>query len=686
MLLALIVVAGLAIDFLLYTGFFASDDIGYFGGGEMFATGSDYVGPQEIHPTLSIARLGNNIPTGVVYWLSGGEVGVIAWFYVLYHLALVIVAFAVGRRVHGERTGLIAAALVATNPVLSVYAGAILPDNATALWVALLLLVLERIRQRSLAGPLAWREAFPAHFAAGVLLGLAYSVKETGIIMVVPAAVCVMAAAPRLRDPVWIRNGAFMAAGLIAFMIAELVVIRLITGDWLVRLAAVDEAGETMAYRIDEQGGANPLARMWFALDVRLFPIAPLTTVILLAGAIAYPFFRKDRSLPLILFFWWAFLYVTAGSTSFTSYLPSSIQARYYALVILPAAVMTARVGLELLRRWKAWARPPSLVRGRGAGVALGIALIAVVSHEVSGNADLGGTIYMAERARGFEATYARARAEYPQYPVVLSWFYSRRMRPLWLPHADQLYAGDFGGLPTPPEPPYIYLESRKELRKAPREPEEGLEVRTLEVVYPLRDRSVIVGDSLRRLFALRLEEPRRAGTLAAGVIQLVTRSGSAGESLGVSRRTPLIARNNAAKVERSDPGHLVSWTSQPDFTLQLDRGGSYKTAPPDPTSQLPTGTRRVRISVDLRLVSGRNARLSGNGFGYDAAGTQTVRSEAKAALTARGAPTTLTFELASDQPLSAFRVRIKVKSGSSWPGSLHVGERRVEVVPAEQP
>lgn len=671
-ILGLTLLVALAIDFLLYTGFFASDDIGYLAGAEMMVRGTEPQGADNISRDVSIARLGMTIPTGVAYWLTGGDVSAIAWLFVLYHLALIVLAFALGRLVHGEVAGLAAAGLAATCPVLTVFAGAILPDNATALWLGILLLLLELVRRRTADGPLPWRRALAWYGAAGFVLGLAYSVKETGIIMVVPAALAVMAMAPRLRDPVWIRNGAFMAAGLLAFMLLELVLLRAITGRWTFRLGMMDAAGESMAHRMEYQGGASPFGRLWYALSDRLAGVAPITTWLLLAGSVAYGFL-PGRSLGLLLFFWWPFLYLTIGSTSLGAYLPPSIQVRYYAVVIIPAVIMTAAVLLALVRRWNAWQRSPAWARGRRVGAAV-VALLAVcVWYELAGDVHGAGNIYLAERVRGFEATLQRAREKYPQYPIVLGDYYAGRMRPLYRTY-------DIKEGATAPAPPYLLLDDKKAIEGNVLPA--GTEARRLEIVYPPFSRWDVLTDTARRMLGARVE-PGRQRLNAGGVIQLVATRDF--PSL-VATRMPLFLTSGTAQVADTDPGHVVTWSGKPDIDLQYAERGSIREAPKAREGQLAPPTHRVRIALDARLVEGHNARIRATGVGYDGTGAESVRAQALTVVEARGAPATLALELTSTRPIASFRLRLKIKSGSAWPGALHLSEPRIEREPAAAP
>jgi 4-amino-4-deoxy-L-arabinose transferase-like glycosyltransferase len=675
--LGTLIACALLIDFVFYTGFYASDDVSYVDGARGLVEEGD--GPA----SLGAVRLGMTVPGGLVYALSGGSVAAIAWFHVLYHLALVVLAFILGRLYHDELTGLFAAALAAMSPIFYVYAGAILPDNPTAVWLGLVMLLLELARRRAAAEqPMGARAACAWHFAMGLLLGVAYACKETGLIMTVPAAACVIAAAPRLRDPVWIRNGIFMAAGLIAFLGIEALALRGATGEWLLRPTMVGEAGDILLERMSRQGGSNPIDRFDFALEKRLLPFAPLTTWLLLAGAVGYLLLRRRRLAPIV-FFWWPLLYMTIGSTSFSAYRPSSIQTRYYAIVILPAALMTAALIAALLERWRTSARTPAWARGRAATAALVLALGAVAVRELAVNLPAAGNIYRGGQVRAFAEAYEIARTEYPQYPLVLSSYFGRRMRPLFDDEPPQDVYGVHGiGAARPrkgyPAPPYLLLATPDLRNKVPlNRLQPDVAAGLLAVICPAANRLEVIEDGLRRLFGKAPRDPPRRRSRPEVVIQLVQPADQRQAPAGI--RAPVIAWKGAeAEVTPLSDGNLVSWNQRPAFYVQLFDRGSYKSPPTHPDSKLTGPSTRLRVLQEVRLVRGERASLSFSAFGYDADGGF-VQGTAKAALTAGSAPVEVAIDLASVKPIRSFRVRTKVTPRSKKAGALVVGDPRVE-------
>jgi 4-amino-4-deoxy-L-arabinose transferase-like glycosyltransferase len=663
--LAILFLVALVLDFLFFTGFFASDDLQYLTGARKIASLLSLQAPGEGVAGMGNSRLGVTVPSGVVYWISGGSIAAVAWFHVLYHLILVGLAFALGRLFHGERTGLIAAGIAATSPILYVFAGAILPDNVTAVWLALILILLELVRRREADGALPAARAFRWYFSIGLLFGVAYSSKDTALVMTVPAAACVMASAPRLKSPVWIRNGAFMLAGLIAFVLVELLALRLVMHEWVFRPSMVQEAAEGVFLERMQVQGSDPIARFWFALGDRLSSLAPITTWILLAGAVAYPFIR-DRRLSLITFFWWPFVYLTIGTTSFSAYRPPTIQIRYYAIIIIPAAVMTAIAAQAVWARWRAWERVPAPLRGRPALAAVMVAALAVAWHELAADLPESGNIYKAPAVRGLAAAYEVARDQHPEYPILIGSHYGDRMKSLLAAGADERVY--WAGAAATPEPPYLVVGLVGD-GAAPTDPQ--LEVGLLDTVYPPASRFEAVKGDLARVFGLPPHPPPEADRVIAGTVELVSRTGAPDSQ----RRLASSWRSmpGSAPARRIENGAMLYWGNTREDSLRTDAR--------HPLAQLGPDTRRVRVALGVRVLVGKKANVRLEALAYEAAGEVAARGEVRASLVAGAAPATLTVDLASSRPIASVQLRLKVAHRSA-DGALYIAHPRIAELP----
>lgn len=660
----------LALDFLFFTGFFASDDRQYLDGASKIAALLSLDSPTG-GAGLGNSRLSMIIPSGVVYWLSDGSTAAVAWFHVLYHLALVLLAFLLGRLYHSERAGLLAAALAATSPIFYMFAGATLPDNVTAVWLAVVLLLLELALRSSAAdaSPGA-RRAFRWYFSIGLLIGVAYACKETALIITVPAAICVIANAPKLRDLLWLRDGVFMAAGLLAFVLLEILVLRAVMGEWVFRLSLVQDTGDLLLERMQRQGGANPMARLWFAVHDQLAALAPLTIWMFIVGALGYAFTRGRRLAP-ILFFWWPLFYMTVGSTSFTAYRPSSIQPRYYAIILVPAMVMSAIAGLELWRRWKEWRRFPSWSRGRAAATVIIAALVAIAWYELRLLIPRSGNIYQSVHARAVGEAYEIAQLKYPQYPVVLGEAFQSKMRPLL---GSDLLA------PHTTPPPYLLLDRTiaSDMGGA-----DDLQVEPLEVVWPALNRFEVLRYQLRRMVGLPPIDPPPRHPGVAVSLQLVTSRTPDVPAPGARLVSPWTALTGSPNLRMLEHGHVVTWSDSESFYLQTFGRGSYRRKPKDVEARLPAPTHHLRITMDARLTRGRSVNVLLYGYAYTPAG-DVVRAPASAKIESGAAPTRLVVDVSSETPFDRFRLRLKVAPRNKQAGALFLGHP--QIVPLAAP
>ncbi|MBA2540539.1 MAG: hypothetical protein H0V17_12935 [Deltaproteobacteria bacterium] len=302
------------------------------------------------------------------------------------------------------------------------------------------------------------KQRFIGYFLAGAMVGFCYWCKETAVILTVPAAVYIMFAGPRFRALVWIQNGAIFTLGIAAVFALELVVLRGLTGEWVNRLTYLSDAAPELRVVMLEEG-ETPLARLGYAAR-HLTRWMPVSTWLLIAGAVAYGFTRA-RNAGIMMFLWFPALYSTIGSTSFSEYLPPPIQGRYYAIVILPAAVMTAVAASILLERWKA-RRPRARTR-----LALVSALVILGVFECRSALPMAGTIYRTRDVRAFLAALDHAHELYPGTPVVISPYYVHRMAPLLLDREELVLDGTAEPRPAPP---YVYI--RKATRSEYPDPE----------------------------------------------------------------------------------------------------------------------------------------------------------------------------------------------------------------------
>jgi len=339
---ALLVIMGisLGLSIFFYTGYYNGDDRSYLYSvkaivGEEALTRGDF----------GALRLGVTGPAALAYWLFGGSVTAAVCVFLLYPPLLTLVAYWIGFRAYGAAVGLLAAFLTAASPILYVYAGAMLPDNPLALWwslalVAMLNLLLDtyspapsRVRQAAWAG------------VAGVCLGLAYLVKETGLIGVVPLTAGLLLCDRTMSWRRMLGCGGLLLLAVVVVVAAEAVLLRHLTGHWVLRLGAsqTPQIEGLLRERMVQHGATFTTRLTWLRLQLQ--PLFGSALVPALLAVLACPLLsgRKKGNQRagwlLVIAALWPALYLTYGSATVRHWVFPPIWGRYYAPCLIPAAV-----------------------------------------------------------------------------------------------------------------------------------------------------------------------------------------------------------------------------------------------------------------------------------------------------------------------------------------------------------
>ncbi|TWT44067.1 hypothetical protein RAS1_04730 [Phycisphaerae bacterium RAS1] len=427
-LLALLVTTA-ALDFIYYTGYYASDDIEYLTAAHQIYHQASL--PAE--PTLGQIRMTPVLYNVAVAALAGFRTPVIAGSYVLFHLLLVLQTWHLARRWHGDPTAWLAASGVAILPMLALTSTMILPDNPMACCLLAGLALCDGAARSHAAGRSAAAVARMA--LSGVCVGIGYAAKESALV-VLPLFGAAWLWASR-RD-VWRRG----ATGVIALGIGVAVVFIV---EWALLSTFIGRSYTRMAWTVGEDSfssglqsfpsGVHPWERLknvWANVTAPWF--SKVDKVLLVAGPLAYALLR-GRLLPL-LFAAWFFAYHTWGSTKLTQYLPTTLQVRYYTPILPLIAIMVAFALVRAHRFITTGA--PLTVRRAVAAVAVvgGLAYFALEQRRVAYGAEWlyrGDIVRPAIRAA--ETNWAR--------PVVFSGTLTRHLRALYLDTSPPAEFGD---------------------------------------------------------------------------------------------------------------------------------------------------------------------------------------------------------------------------------------------------
>ena len=435
--LALLFVLAWALNLYFYSGYYMSDDGSYLGGIQQLAALEPIDAGNIAH-----TRLMTILPAALVYAATGSLLVTILSF-TLYHPLLVLVVYWIGRLVFAPRSALLAALLVALSPVYYSFGGALLPDNPLSLWLALLLAAVLWVLRWSQDPGRSERRELLLWLAIGGLNGMAYSAKEPGLIFAVPVALSILIG--RLQQGArWraLRCAIAFGFGLLAFLLFESLVLRVLSGGWYIRLLAGMGNDNNVAALLDrvKRQGISPGQRLafWYSRNALYFGLAIWAAV---AAHLAAFWLARRRGplalqrgvLGILASFWiWPFFYLTLGTTSLRQYLPPPLHhARYFSICVAPALLLTAAVLVELFEQ--AAARlPESRPRLRQL-----LACVPAVLGAIWGIAQLvqfepsAGAIYRALETKAVLAAFQDARRLQPKLPVVLSSFLGQRLNPV---------------------------------------------------------------------------------------------------------------------------------------------------------------------------------------------------------------------------------------------------------------
>ena len=408
-----LLVSCVVLDLLFYTGFYASDDNDYVECISAIAEGEPL--PNRLRcrrlafvllPALAL-RLTDSFPIAVL---------TVSFF----HTVLVGITYAVGNRIHGSATGLVAAAIVVFSSIAYVYAGALLPDLCLAVCVGFSLYAL--VVGLS-AGKAGWGRRLPL-IVCGLFIGIGYSAKESSVIFTVPVALTVITTLGFRNVRAWVSDGLWILSGLVFALLIEAALVRYFFGEWSIRLAVLfggrtDHYLETAA----RQGGLNPISRLAFGW--RVFSSFFGVWLWGILAILVYPFIRSASWAPWF-FFSFSALFMTVGSVLLTEYRPPPIQLRYYLPLLLPGAVMVAGV-------WSSgsqWAVAHLRGRWKLIPTAVGVLLLlGFSSANLSRSWSDAGEIYGGSLVWAYQDAHRWAELNQPGRPIFLSPYLGRRMR-----------------------------------------------------------------------------------------------------------------------------------------------------------------------------------------------------------------------------------------------------------------
>jgi 4-amino-4-deoxy-L-arabinose transferase-like glycosyltransferase len=444
----LISISSLILTAYSYTGYFASDDISYLSAIKKITDPSlGFLSTNFLGET----RLGMNIPYALIGKISGSSNFIIIVSSSFYYYLLILISYFIGKK-FDQATAINSAIISCFNPLLYLYSGVILPDIPMSFWLSVSLLIFLHLFNNAQNNSIRISIMNVYIFLAGVCVGLGYMVKESALIMIVPAFLSITTLHKNLFSKATITSTATFLIGLLFILGLEALLIYHYTSKWIFRLNIVSSQDVIELYkqRIAIQG-YYPWERFFYVFK-NLTPYFGFTYFILFL-ACAYIFSRnyffKSKLFIILIWFIWPAIYLTIGTTNFFNYLPPPIQhPRYYTPCAIPASLILSYFLTNLFKVVKI--RSCSVKLSVLISITLGVYLFII-------NSPKAGNIYRSQQTRAFFSAYEDA-LEMPEYQIVLSSYPSDRFSPLFM-HIKNLKRTFFAHYPNSlPKPPYILI------------------------------------------------------------------------------------------------------------------------------------------------------------------------------------------------------------------------------------
>ena len=339
LLLLLIVLFGIFLRLIFFSGMGISDDLAYSKAAHDIMQGNGI----DPNSTLTLStRLGLIYPTIFFYKLFGVNDFSSILFPLLTSIASIILIFYFGKLLFNEKIGFIAAFLLSFFPLDVVYATKLNSDLPSAFFMALgvyLFLYSEKIGKLKIN-----------YILSGIFIGIGYMIRESALLIALFFIVYIL---PKKK----IKKEYFLVpVGVVIIFIAESFIFFSLTGDPLFRSNA------SQGYLEEASIAHNYFGRLDFPTGLFHYPWLFLTNnllsffYVLVFIAVIYLLYCKRKETSKMMFWLIPLLvYLSFGSASLIRYIPFRAVDRYTSIFTIPAIIILAVFLAEkrgIIRRW----------------------------------------------------------------------------------------------------------------------------------------------------------------------------------------------------------------------------------------------------------------------------------------------------------------------------------------------
>ena len=320
-LLLTIVLFGLALRLIFFSGMGSSDSLAY----SRYAQELD-----KIEPTTLGVRIGLIYATALSHSLFGINDFSAVLFVLLTSIGSIVLAFYFGKLLFNKKVGLIASFLLSFFPLDVVYSTKLGSDIPSAFFMALgvYFFLYSEIKSKHNIG----------YYLSGLFIGIGYLIRESALLIALFFLIYVIYK-KRIKKEYFL-----VAFGFLTIFIIELLIFYTLTGDSLFRHVS-SQQHFTEALERDNYYGRLPL----FPTGLFHYPYIILTTNLLsyfyisIFIAILYCWiYRKKETCTIQFWFLSLLLYLSFGSGSLTKYIPFRAVDRYLTIITIPGILLLA--------------------------------------------------------------------------------------------------------------------------------------------------------------------------------------------------------------------------------------------------------------------------------------------------------------------------------------------------------
>ena len=327
LLLFLIVLLGLILRLIFFSGVGTSDDLAY----SKYAIEINKGISPDSALTLS-TRLGIVYATALSYRLFGINDFSSVLFPLMTSIGSIILIYYFGKLLFNEKTGLMASFLMAFFPLDLVYSARLLSDIPSAFFMSLGVYIFLRSEMKPKNS-----ENRMIYFLSGVSIGIGYLIRETALLISLFFIIYILYKR-KIRKKYF-----FVVLGVIFIFAVESLIFLKLTGDPLFRINA------SQKYLIEASLSHNFFQRLDFPIGLLAYPYMLLTNnliflfYIFIFIATGYIIISRKKE-AYVLLFWLVplLLYLSFGSSSLSHYIPFKATERYLTIITVPGILILA--------------------------------------------------------------------------------------------------------------------------------------------------------------------------------------------------------------------------------------------------------------------------------------------------------------------------------------------------------